>query len=287
MSVILGLAAALAWGVHDLCVRFAAPGRPVLPLLAIVLAAGLVPVAALSVTLGSPWALDWPGTLLAVGAGLGFFVAGYGLYRAFAIGPVALVAPIVGAYPILTLLSATLSGRAPALAELIAVAVIVGGVGCVAVLSPDHATARGTRLQAILWSLAAAAGFATTFALAQAAAQSGDATAEWPKMAITRATTLLVTLLAALLAQAPLPQPQGTPALPWRLLILMGLLDAAAMAAVALSAGLPHPEFAAVVASVFGVVTILLARAFLSEPVRPLQWLAIAAVFSAIAGLGV
>ena len=284
MSVILGLAAALAWGVHDLCVRFAAPGRPVLPLLAIVLAAGLVPVAALSVTLGSPWALDWPGTLLAVGAGLGFFVAGYGLYRAFAIGAVALVAPIVGAYPILTLLSATLSGRAPALAELIAVAVIVGGVSCVAVLSPDHATARGTRLQAILWSLAAAAGFATTFALAQAAAQSGDATAEWPKMAITRATTLLVTLLAALLAQAPLPQ--GTPALPWRLLILMGLLDAAAMAAVALSAGLPHPEFAVVVASVFGVVTILLARAFLSEPVRPLQWLAIAVVFSAIAGLG-
>lgn len=285
MSVLLGLAAALAWGVHDLCVRFATPGRPVLPLLAVVLAVGLAPVTLLAFTVGSPSMLDLQGALLATGAGLAFFVAGYGLYRAFAIGPVALVAPIVGAFPILTLLAATLSGHTPEPAQLLAVAVIVGGVGCVAVLSPAHEAAGGSRRQAILWSLASSAGFASTFALAQAAAQSGDIAAEWPKMAITRAAALVVTLIAVQLDRQP--QAPGPSPLPWRLLIVMGLLDAAAMAAIALAAGLPHPEFAAVVASVFGVVTILLACAFLSEAVRPGQWLAIAAIFSAIASLGI
>lgn len=283
MSVLLGLVAALAWGLHDLCVRFAAPGRPVLPLMGMVLAAGLLPIAMLAVTAGHPASLDAPGVLMAICAGIAFVVAGYGLYRAFAIGPVALVAPIIGAYPILTVLIATLSGRTPTPGQALAAATIVGGVGIVALLSPDHDGVAGSRRQAIFWALASALGFAATFALAQTAAQSGPAGAEWPKMAITRAATLTITLLAL----AALPGQKGQGPMPWRLLIAMGLLDATAMAAVTLAAALPRPEFAAIVASVFGVVTILLARAFLSETVRPAQWLAILAIFAAIASLGV
>lgn len=283
MSVLLGLVAALAWGLHDLCARFVAPGRPVLPLMAVVLAVGLVPVAALAVTLGDPWALDGAGSLLAAGAGVAFTVAGYGLYRAFAIGPVALVAPIIGAYPILTVVIAGLSGRPPTLWQALAAGMIVGGVSIVAMLSPAHDAAGGSRRQAILWSIASGFGFAATFALAQGAARLGLPDAEWPKMAITRATTLSVTVLIL----ATTPRPLTRAPMPWFLLAAMGLLDAAAMAAVTLAAALPHPEFAAVVASVFGIITILLARAFLSETVRPAQWLAIVSVFAAIASLGV
>ncbi len=283
MSVLLGLVAALAWGIHDMLVRFAAPGRPVLPLMGTALAAGLVPVGVLAVTLGRPVSVDAPGALMAIGAGVGFALAGYGLYRAFAIGPVALVAPIIGAYPILTVLIAAFSGRAPTLLQTLAAGAIVGGVGIVALLSPDNEGAGGGRRQAVFWSLAAGLGFAATFALAQMAAQSGLAEAEWPKMAITRAAALTVTILAI----SMLPDQRSDGPMPWRLLVPMGLLDATAMASVTLAAALPRPEFAAVVASVFGVVTILLARAFLSEAVRPTQWLAILAIFAAIASLGV
>jgi drug/metabolite transporter (DMT)-like permease len=52
------------------------------------------------------------------------------------------------------------------------------------------------------------------------------------------------------------------------------------------AASLAHPEFAAVCASVFGVVTILLARLFLGERVRPPQWAAITAIFGAVGYLG-
>ena len=54
------------------------------------------------------------------------------------------------------------------------------------------------------------------------------------------------------------------------------------------SAGrLPSPEFAAVAASCFGVVTILLAWAFLKEAMRPSQWLAVGLVFAGIGTLAV
>ncbi len=282
MSVLLGLIAALAWGIHDLCARFAAPGRPVLHLMGTVLAAGFLPVAVLALTLGDPETLDLPGVFLAIAAGIAFTVAGYGLYSAFAIGPVALVAPIIGAYPILTVLISALSGHLPTPGQTLAAGAIVAGVGIVALFSPDHDGPGGSRRQAILWSVASALGFATTFALAQTAARIGVTEAEWPKMAITRAAALATTVLVI----AALPRTPVRGPLPWRLLIAMGLLDATAMAAVTLAAALPRPEFAAVVASVFGAVTILLARVFLSEAVRPAQWLAIAAIFAAIASLG-
>jgi drug/metabolite transporter (DMT)-like permease len=45
---------------------------------------------------------------------------------------------------------------------------------------------------------------------------------------------------------------------------------------------LPHAEFAAVTSSIFGVVTILLAWAFLKERLGALQWGSVAVVFAGI-----
>jgi drug/metabolite transporter (DMT)-like permease len=66
----------------------------------------------------------------------------------------------------------------------------------------------------------------------------------------------------------------------------MGLLDAVALGAITLAGGLPNPEFAAVVASIFGVITVLLARVFLQEQVNALQWGSILVVFAGVAALG-
>ena len=54
------------------------------------------------------------------------------------------------------------------------------------------------------------------------------------------------------------------------LLALMGCLDVAALAALTAAGNLPSPEFATVVSSAFGAITVMLARAFLKEPLaRP------------------
>ncbi len=49
--------------------------------------------------------------------------------------------------------------------------------------------------------------------------------------------------------------------------------------------GTVHPEYAAVASSIFGIVTILLAWRFLSEAMKPVQWLGVAVVFLGIATL--
>lgn len=69
---------------------------------------------------------------------------------------------------------------------------------------------------------------------------------------------------------------------PWMLLVTMGCLDALALGLVLTAGGLPHPEFASVTASIFGMVTILLAWVFLKERVAPLQWGGVLMVFSGI-----
>jgi drug/metabolite transporter (DMT)-like permease len=66
----------------------------------------------------------------------------------------------------------------------------------------------------------------------------------------------------------------------------MGILDAAALGAITFAASQPDAEFAAVVASVFGIVTVLLARVFLGERVNAAQWGSILLVFAGLGALG-
>ena len=66
------------------------------------------------------------------------------------------------------------------------------------------------------------------------------------------------------------------------LLLLMGCCDAAALGLVLWSGALPRPEFAAVAASTFGMITIILAALFLKERMTPPQWGAVALVFSGV-----
>ena len=66
----------------------------------------------------------------------------------------------------------------------------------------------------------------------------------------------------------------------------MGVLDTVALGAVMIGGTMPRPEFAAVAASTFGLLTVVLAWAFLSEPMTGRQWVSVTIVFAAIATLG-
>jgi drug/metabolite transporter (DMT)-like permease len=62
----------------------------------------------------------------------------------------------------------------------------------------------------------------------------------------------------------------------------MGMLDTVALAVVLFAGRLPGGLYATVTASLFGVVTILLAWAFLKERLLPLQWIGVGVTFAAV-----
>lgn len=278
-ALILGLVAALAWGTHDVCVRYVSQTNGIFAPLVWVLTFGLLLVSPISLWAGMR--ADAGGDMsLAVLAGAFFAVGGVSLYRAFAIGPVRLVAPVIGAYPILSVGWASLSGAPTSPLEWAMVGLIICGVGYIAQSDSGHDHAvTPSPWPAILWSLLAAIGFALTFAIGHRATATGG---ELLLLAPTRAAALVVVLGFALLLRAPL-------ALNHRhipLLALMGALDAVAIGCVIGAGRAARPEFAAIGASTFGVITVLFAAIFLRERLRGTQWMAVLGVFTAIGVLG-
>ncbi|MDR0809549.1 MAG: DMT family transporter [Gemmobacter sp.] len=272
ISLTFGLMAALCWGLHDFVVRDVARKAPALPLLALVLGFGAVLLGPL--TLIDGWGGMTPRAMGIAALSGGVYVLGcFGLYRAFAIGPVGLVSPICGAYPLVTLLLAMAAGREIGGREWFAVALVVGGIALVA---GHREPGQGARLAAILWATLGATGFALTFQLGQIAAREGG------DLAVTLVARLVALMLV--LAVLSVQRQRLAPALPhWRPLSLMGALDMGALSLVLASGSLPRPEYAAVASSLFGVVTILLAWRFLNERLGRVQALGVAVVFAGIA----
>lgn len=277
ISLSLGLMAALFWGLHDFTVRRIGGRADVAAMVAVVTAFGLIPLLVVAIWIGGWQAVGAKQAALAVTAGVAAVVANLGLYRAFTIGPVSLVAPICGAYPVLSVLFAIARGQDSSPLVWLAVLAVVLGVATVA--RGEGGASAGSRLAAAGWAALACVSFALTFGLAQWSAETG---AHLPVAAITRITSLAVALIWLAQRRPGL----GGIATIWPALLLMGCLDVGALTAVTLAGGLPNAEFAAVASSIFGIVTILLAWKFLHEPMRPTQWAGVALVFAGIAALG-
>ena len=274
----LGLCAALAWAIHDLCLRYVSQRAGILPALAVVLLTGALLVLPVAAWVGA-WQ-DMSGTALVASllTGLAFAVASVGLYKAFQIGPVGLVAPVIGAYPVLSLALAGIEGDPVRATDWAAALVVIAGITVVAVLGRDSRSG-GSRIVALAWAVLGATGFALTFAVGQYATRI---TGELPVLAIARLAAIAVIVPLALRTIDPM---RGI-IRHMPLLLLMGALDALALGAVMIAAPLDHPEFAAVGASAFGILTILLARMVLGERMAPGQWGGVVLAFTAIGYLG-
>lgn len=276
-ALLLGLLAALFWGLHDFTVRIVGSRADTLVLLAGVLLTGvmvLLPFAAF----GTQAALGGTGLGFALLAGLAYAGAGYGLYRAFTIGPVYLVAPICGAFPMVTVALELARGGTVAGAAWIGAAVILCGIALVA-RSKDHGSATGSRASAIGWSVICCLGFAFTLALSQWASEGGA------PLQVALVARIMASLV--LLGFVAVKRPALGPTLRlWPAILVLGALDVAALTTVTLTGGMENAEYASVATSVFGVITILLAWRFLGERLGPVQWLGCALVFAGIATLG-
>jgi len=278
MSLLLGLCAALLWAFHDLCVRYVTQQVSVLPALLTVLVCGALIVLPVAVVLGDWQAMTATSYGLSALSGVAFAGASLSLYGAFANGPVRLVAPIIGAYPVLSVGWGVMTGTEVTPHQWGAVLIIIAGVALVAILSNDTRHG-GQKIRAVIFAVCAGTGFALTFAFAQAAIQHGS---DLPVIVATRAAALAVVGLI-LLATRQGYRPRKT-ALP--LLAGMGFLDATALALVTVAGTQPHPEFAAVSSSLFGLLTVVLAWAILKEPMTRQQWGAAVMVFGGIGYLG-
>jgi drug/metabolite transporter (DMT)-like permease len=284
-SLLYGLIAALSWGLHDFCVRHLSQRLSSATMLLASLSAGSI-VLLLVILITGVWVqITLQVALFALASGACYAVACFGLYKAFAIGPVRLVAPICGAYPVLSFALAAATGQPITIGQWLAALAVIAGIALVARQSEPDADSNG-RTEAMAWATLGAAGFALTFALGQTAVhgagqQADQAWAELPITMFSRLTAIL--LVSAWVMRSRLPLAPLRPH--WPLLALMGLLDVTALSFVLAAGGLANPEFAAVSSSLFGLVTILLAWRFLRERMQPLQWAGVGLVFSGIGWL--
>jgi len=109
-ALTLGLIAATCWGFHDICVRYVSQRTGILPAFLTVLVVGCLVVIPLAVFAEGLWPTG-TGLYWSLASGVMFGLAGCAHYKAFSIGPVRLVASIIGAYPALSVGWAVLNGR--------------------------------------------------------------------------------------------------------------------------------------------------------------------------------
>lgn len=278
-SLAFGLIAALCWGFHDICVRYVTQRGGVLPVLTMVLIIGTVVMAPAAWFVGGWDAMTPVACAIAVSAGAAFTLAYLGLYKAFQIGPVRLVAPIIGTYPVLSVGWAALSGQPVPWDQWLALLAVIAGVAIVGILN-GAGEAPGSKRAAILWAVLGGAAFAATFALGQAAASAGS---EVPAILVTRISAVAVAAMLLLITGGARLPPRST--LP--LIALMGVLDCIALAVVIAAADMARPEFAAVAASTFGLITVILAWILLRERMTAGQWLGVFLTFGAIGYLAI
>ena len=278
-SALLGLVAAVSWGVHDFLARF--PSRVVgpIPTVLAVTVAGLVVLSLWLLSGGGTIRIVWSDLWLVALTGIAFTLGTLALFAALALGPISIVAPIAGSYPALALILAVLQGARPTTLQWLAIVGVMAGVAIVA-RSGGHYENTGKlppgKLNTIL-GLAFLAGvcFAVALTAGQAAVPVfGDVETVWLARCFGA-----ITIGAIYFWRTP-----GTP-LPVRFLplfALMGCLDVTALGTITAAGTLPNPAFATVVSSAFGAVTVILARVILRETISPAQLGGMALIFGGV-----
>ncbi|MFG2340015.1 EamA family transporter [Streptomyces yangpuensis] len=271
MTAFFALATALLWGLADF-------GGGLLtrriPALTVVFVSQIVAVAVLgAVVLGTgAWREAGPQLWFAVAAGLVGPAAMLSFYKALALGPMGVVSPLGSLGVVVPVGAGLILGERPGPGQFAGIAVAV--VGIVLAGGPELRDAPVQR-QAVVLTLVAAFGFGAVMALIAEASTS--VTGLFLALFVQRVTNVAVGG-AALWAQTR----RGVPALPegtgprilWGLLpalAFVGLADVAANGTYSVAAQNGPVTMAAVLSSLYPVITALAAFAVLKERLRAVQ----------------
>jgi len=288
LGLILGLTAALCWGLSDFIARFAS--RRIGAYRAL-LFMQLIGFAGLSVYLLADGGFsraaisDWHPWMLAFLAGSLNTIGSLALYFAFEVGVLTVVAPISSSYPAITVVLALLSGEH--IRALNAAGLFLTLVGLVlAATSFSHAPGTSGApppnphswlSKGVGWAIVSLISFGIMFWFLgfHVLPVLGAGLSVW----VIRLATSSMLLLAAAPSRQSIRPPSGSV---WWLLAIMGLMDTTAYTAN--NAGLQSGPVSiiTVVASLYGAVTVFLSSIFLRERLKATQWLGVALIFAGI-----
>jgi drug/metabolite transporter (DMT)-like permease len=269
-AIVLALGASLSWGLADFFGPLQGRRLGTLRTLVYVQLGGLVGIAVIVAVRGiGP---DDAVALLAVPAAISGTLGLFAFYRGIAVGAISIVAPIAGVSAVLPVIVGIASGESPSAWQLAGIACALLGV-FLAALEPR--SGGETRLAAgVGLALLAAVGFGGYFPFMHAA---GNADYWWASLIFRIASTSVI-MLAVAVRRPNIVVPARV--LPWLALIGFGDMFGNLLYAAASTTGLV--SVTSVLASLYPIVTVVLARVVLSERVAGSQEAGIALTLAGV-----
>ncbi|MEU4062526.1 DMT family transporter [Streptomyces wedmorensis] len=270
MTALFALATSLLWGLADFGGGLLTRRIPALTVVVVSQIIAVLVLGAIVLATGA-WSEAGPELWYAAGAGVVGPAAMLAFYKALALGPMGVVSPLGSLGVVVPVSVGLLVGDRPGLLQFAGIGVAILGV--VLAGGPELRGAPVQR-QAVLLTLVAAFGFGSVMALIAEA--STTVTGLFLALFVQRVTNVLVGggALYASVKRGGRGLPDGGPAvvraaLP--ALAFVGLADVAANGTYAIAAQQGPVTVAAVLASLYPVVTALAARGVLKERLRAVQ----------------
>lgn len=282
LPALLGLASALGLGVADFMARFSTRSLGAPLTYGAVLLVGVALATLWVFAAGVPLIWSPLGCGIAVAHGISVALMCTLLYMGLARGPIAVVVSIVAAHPALVLAVNVIMGVRPSMIQWAAMVVIITGgilIARSAVSEDDEVKAEADR-KTLLIAFSALLSYVVLVLTAQSATPIiGEIQTIW----IGRWSGLAFVALILLVQRVPLRIPSK-----WVPYVgVQGGLDTLGYFAFLAGAATTEPHIAMVVSSTFSVVTVILARLILHEPVSKLQWSSIGLIAAGTAVLSV
>lgn len=300
-GLLLGLGAALMWGLTDVAAALAGRRYGSLRVVVSTQVVGVsVGVAILlgGVVLGGPAPqLNLGSVAVALACGLFACIAYVGFFTALKIGPISIVSPVVSAYGGLTVLLAVFV-RGETLTQTQAIGAAVSTVGVVLVGLNFAGGLRSIKVvgPGVLFALVALFGFAgLTTIIADPIREIG-----WlPALIAARSSNALLSAVLLFVALArpaawterfvkPSAPVSGAGPLRWpiAIVVLAGLFDVAGLVSYAIGLEVSQVWLIGLASSFGPVVAVVVAVLFLDERPRPVQWLGMLGIVVGIVLIG-
>ena len=278
LPLVFALAASAAWGSADFLGGRASRGMGALGVATFSKLCGATGLAVACLVAG-----DVPSreeALWALGAGLLGAIGLLELYRSLALGPMSLVAPLTacgGGVPVIVALA---GGETPSALTAAGLAIAFAGAIVVSRPAAPEAESAGMTRAALIHSLVAAGAIGLALTLLQQAAQApGDATLG---LSLVAALTTVSVLLAITTATGGWVRP---PAALLPAVVGCGLLDVTANVLFAQATADGSAAVVAVLGSLYPLMTVLLARAWLGERLSAAQGAGVVAAMAGVAAI--
>ena len=272
--LLLALGASLAWGVADFVGPLFSRTLGILRVLFWGQVGGVLAIA-LAVAIRGEGPAGWA-VLFAICAAVGGMLGLVAYYRGMEIGVMSVVAPIAGISAVIPVVFGIATGDSPSPAQVAGIVCALLGVGLASV---EHSDGRRRIAAGVGLALLAALGFGFYFPWMHAA---GKVDFWWASL-VFRTTALLIVATAVTVQRPSLRLGPRD----FAIVIAVGIGDTIGNALFAASSGQGLVSLTAVLASLYPVVTVLLAAGVLHERVAPMQRAGIVLTLTGVALIAV